>query len=165
MLPKAHLTSHSRMSGYRWVSTLSWLFRLFRLFLYISSVYSCHLFLIFLLLLGPFHFCPLYLLILAWNVPLISPVFLKRSLVFSHSIVFLCCLLISSCCHLEFCFSLLLFPQLFCNASSDNHFVLLHFFFSGMVLVTDSCTVLQTSILQALCLLYLIPWIYLSPPL
>ena len=25
MLPKAHLTSHSRMSGFRWVTTLLWL--------------------------------------------------------------------------------------------------------------------------------------------
>ena len=82
MLPKTHLTWHSRMSSSGWVTTPSWLSRSLRPFLYSSSVYSCHLFLIFLLLLGPFHFCPLYLLILAWNVPLISPVFLKRSLVF-----------------------------------------------------------------------------------
>ena len=45
MLPKAHLTSHSRMSGSRWVITSSWLSGL-RPFLYSSSVYSCHLFLI-----------------------------------------------------------------------------------------------------------------------
>ena len=44
MLPKAHLTSHSRMSGSRWVITLSWLSGSWRSFLY-SSVYSCHLFL------------------------------------------------------------------------------------------------------------------------
>ena len=43
MLPKAHLTSHSRMSGSRWVITSSWLSGLWRSFLY-SSVYSCHLF-------------------------------------------------------------------------------------------------------------------------
>ena len=30
--------------------------------------------------------------------------------------------------------------------SLDNHFAFLHFFFLGMVLVTTSCTVLQTSI-------------------
>ena len=46
MLPKAHLTSHSRMSGSRWVITPLWLSGLWRSFLYISSVYSCHLFLI-----------------------------------------------------------------------------------------------------------------------
>ena len=45
MLPKAHLTSHSRMSGSRWVITPSWLSGSWRSFLY-SSVYSCHLFLI-----------------------------------------------------------------------------------------------------------------------
>ena len=58
MLPKAHLTSHSRMSGSRWVVTPSWLSGLWRSFLY-SSVYSCHLFLISLLLLDPYCFCPL----------------------------------------------------------------------------------------------------------
>ena len=46
MLPKVRLTSHSRMSGSRWVVTPSWLSRSLRPFLYNSSVYSCHLFLI-----------------------------------------------------------------------------------------------------------------------
>ena len=46
MLPKAHLTSHSRMSGSRWVITPLWLSESWRPFLYSSSVYSCHLFLI-----------------------------------------------------------------------------------------------------------------------
>ena len=46
MRPKAHLTSHSRMSGSRWVITPSWLSGSWRSFLYSSSVYSCHLFLI-----------------------------------------------------------------------------------------------------------------------
>ena len=41
MLPKAHLTSHSRMSGSRWVITPSWLSGLWRSFLYSSFVYSC----------------------------------------------------------------------------------------------------------------------------
>ena len=44
MLPKAHLTSHFRMSDSRWVITPSWLFGSLRSFLYSSSVYSCHLF-------------------------------------------------------------------------------------------------------------------------
>ena len=38
-LPKAHLTSYSRMSGSRWVITSSWLSGLWRSFLYSSSVY------------------------------------------------------------------------------------------------------------------------------
>jgi len=46
MLPKAHLTSHPRMSGSRWVITPSWLSASLRSFLYSSSVYSCYLFLI-----------------------------------------------------------------------------------------------------------------------
>ena len=46
MLPKAHLTFHSRLSGSRWVITPSWLSGSWRSFLYNSSVYSCHLFLI-----------------------------------------------------------------------------------------------------------------------
>ena len=46
MLSKAHLTSHSRMSGSRWVITPSWLSGWWRSFLYSSSEYSCHLFLI-----------------------------------------------------------------------------------------------------------------------
>ena len=46
MLPKAHLTSHSRMSGSRWVIIPLWLSGLWRSFLYSSSVYSYHLFLI-----------------------------------------------------------------------------------------------------------------------
>ena len=43
MLSKNHLTLDSRMSGSRWVITPSWLSRLWRSFLYCSSVYSCHL--------------------------------------------------------------------------------------------------------------------------
>jgi len=58
MLPKAHLTSHSRMSGSRWVITQSWLFGSLRSFLY-SSLYSCHLSSYLLLLLGPYSFCHL----------------------------------------------------------------------------------------------------------
>jgi len=45
MLHKAHLTSHSRISGSRWVITPSWLSGSLRSFLYSPSVYSCHLFL------------------------------------------------------------------------------------------------------------------------
>jgi len=46
MLSKAHLTSHSRMSGSRSMITPSWLSWSWRSFLYSSSVFSCHLFLI-----------------------------------------------------------------------------------------------------------------------
>ena len=46
MLPKAHLTSYSRMSNSRWVITPLWLSGSWRSLLYSSTVYSCHLFLI-----------------------------------------------------------------------------------------------------------------------
>ena len=80
-LSKVHFSSHSRMSGSRWVITPSLLSVSLRSFLY-SSIYSCHLFLIssasvrsvqFLSFIGP---------IFAWNVPLVSLIFLKRSPVF-----------------------------------------------------------------------------------
>ena len=94
MLPKAHLTSHSRMSGSRWAITPSWLSGSWRSFLYSASVYSCHLYLIS----SPsVSSCHLYLIsspsvssilllpfivpIFAWNVPLIFLIFLTRSLV------------------------------------------------------------------------------------
>ena len=47
MLPKIHLTSHSRMSDSRWVITPLWLSGSWRSFLYSSFAYSCHLFLIY----------------------------------------------------------------------------------------------------------------------
>ena len=46
MLSKAHLNSHSRMSGSRSVITAWWLSGSWRSFLYRASVYSCHLYLI-----------------------------------------------------------------------------------------------------------------------
>ena len=52
------------------------------------------------------------------------------------------------------------------KASSDNHFAFLHFFFLGMVLITASCTMLQTCAHSSSGTLSdLIPWIYLSLPL
>ena len=46
MLPKAHLISHSRVSGSRWVIIPSWSSGSWSSFLYSSSLCSCHLFLI-----------------------------------------------------------------------------------------------------------------------
>ena len=78
MLPKAHLTSHTRMSGSRWVITPSWLSGSWRSFLY-SSMYSCHLFLISSASVRPIPFLSFILPIFAWNVPLVSLIFLKKS--------------------------------------------------------------------------------------
>ena len=81
MLSKAHLTSHSRMSGSRWVITLSWLSRSLRSFLY-GCVYSCHLFFISSASVRSIPFLSFIVPIFALNVPLVSLAFLKRSLVF-----------------------------------------------------------------------------------
>ena len=89
MFPKVHLTSLSRISGSRWVITPSWLSGPSRSFLYSSSVYSCHLFLIsstylrsvsILSIIVP-HFCMKYSLGISNFLEEISSLF--------HSIVFL----------------------------------------------------------------------------
>ena len=80
MFPKAHLTSHSRMSGSRWMITPSWLSGSWRSFLCSSSVYSCHLFLKSSSV-RPIPFLSLIVPIFAWNVPLISLILFKRSLI------------------------------------------------------------------------------------
>ena len=82
MLSKAHLTSHSRMSGSRWVITPSWLSGLWRSFLYSPCVYSCHLFLISSASVRSIPFLSFIKPIFTWNVPLVYLIFLKRSLVF-----------------------------------------------------------------------------------
>ena len=159
MLPKAHLTLHSRMSGSRWVITLSWLSGWWRSFLYSSSLYSCHLFLIFSAFVRPVPFLFFIEPIFAWNVPLVSLIFLKRSLVFpillfssislnwSLRKAFLSLLVIlwnSAFKWVYPSFSPLLFDSHFFTdiykASLDSHFVFLHFFFLGMFLCPVSCT-------------------------
>ena len=179
MLPKAHLTLHSRMSGSRWVIILSWLSGSLRPFLY-SDVYSCHLFLNSSASLM-FFIMP----ILAWNVSLISPLFLNRSLVYPILLLsaislycslkkaflsFLSILWNSAFMWVYLSLSPLPFASLLfsavCKASSDNHFAFFHFFFLGMVLVTASYPKLWTSVHRSSGTLSdLIPWIYLSLPL
>ena len=160
MLSKAHLTSHSRMSGSRWVITPSWLSVSSRSFLYSSSVYSCHLFLISSASVRSIQFLSFIMLMFAWNVPLVAPEISSLS----HSVVFLYFFaliaegfLISSCYSLELCiqmlicfFSPLLFTSLLftaiCKASPDSHFACLHFSSMGMVLIPVSYTMLRTSV-------------------
>ena len=98
MLPKAHLTLHSRMSGSRWVITPSWLSGSWRSFLYSSSVYSYHLFLISSTSVRSIPFLSFIVPIFAWNVPLVSN-FLEELSSLSHSIVFLyfCLYLVVNC--------------------------------------------------------------------
>ena len=83
MLPKAHLTLHSRMSGSRWVITPSWVSGHEDLFFFFNSLfYSCHLFLLSSASIRSIPFLSFIMPIFAWNVPLISLIFLKRFLVF-----------------------------------------------------------------------------------
>ena len=162
MLPKAHLTSHSRMSGSRSVITPSWLSGSWRSFLYSSSVYSCHLFLISSAYVRSMPILPVIEPIFAWNGPLVSLIFLKRSLVFpillfssiflhwSLRKAFLSLLAVlwnSAFRWVYFSFSPLLlaflFSQLFVSPPQTS---ILHFFFLGMVLITASCTMSWNSI-------------------
>ena len=83
MLPKVHLTLHSRMSGSRWVITPSWLPGSWRSFLYSCSVYSCHLCLVYSASVRSLPFLPFIEPMFAWNIPLVSLIFLKRFLIFS----------------------------------------------------------------------------------
>ena len=84
MLFKAHLTSHSRRSGSRWVITPSLLSGSWRSFLCSSSVYYCHLFLLSSASVRSLPFLSFIEPIFAWNIPLVSLIFLKRfTLIFS----------------------------------------------------------------------------------
>ena len=81
MLPKGHLTLNSRMSDSRQVITLSWLSGSWRSFLY-SSVYSYHLFSMSFVSVRSIPFLSFIVPIFAWNIPLVSLILLKISLVF-----------------------------------------------------------------------------------
>ena len=63
-------------------------------------------------------------------------------------------------------FASLLFSAI-CEASSDNHFAFLNFFFLRMVLISASCTMSCTLsiVFQAVCVSDKIPWIHFSLPL
>ena len=90
MLSKARLTSHSRVSGSRWVITPLWLSWSWRSFLYTSFVYSCYLFLISSASVRSIPFLSFIEPIFVWNVPLVSLIFLKRSLVFPILLLLIC---------------------------------------------------------------------------
>ena len=161
ILPKAHLTSYSRMSGSWWVTTPLWLSGLLRLFLYSSSVYSCHL-LVSSTSVRSLPFLSFIMFILAWNVTLIALVFLKRSYPCYCFPLFSCIVhlirpsyllaILSNSAFSWVYLSLSPLPFTFllssaiCKTSRDNHFAFLHFFFCEMVLVTASCTMLWTSV-------------------
>ena len=147
-------------------------------------MYSYHLFLISSASIRSLPFLSFIEPIFACNIPLVSLVFLKRSLVFPILLFSFISLhwstqegfLISPCYSLEFCiqmgisFPSLLFASLLftaiCKASPNSHFAFLHFFFLRMVLITASYTMSLISVHSSWGTLSdLIPWIYLSLPL
>ena len=96
MFPKPHLTSHSRMSGSRCEHSIVIIW-VMKTFLYSSSLYSCHPFLISFAFFMSLPFLSFIVPILAWNVPLISPISLNRF----HSFPFYCFLLLLCIIHLR----------------------------------------------------------------
>ena len=181
MVPKDHLTSHYRMSDSRWVITASWASGSLRSFLY-SSVYACYLFIssasirftLFLSFTVP-NF--------AWNVPLVSLIFLKKSLVFPILLfpLFPCIDLLGRFSFLSLffgalhsdgyifpcilCLSILFFSQLSVRPPQTTR-LLFCISFSGDGFY-HSCTMSPTPsiVLQILGLWDIVPWIYLSLPL
>ena len=148
------------MSGSRWVITPLWLSGSWRYFLYSSSWYSWHIFLISSASVRSISFLSFIVPVFAWNVPLVFHIFLKRSLVFlillfasislhwslRKAFLSLLAILWNSAFrwgYLSFAFPSLLFTDI-CKASSANHFAFLHFFFLEIVLIPASCTMSQT---------------------
>ena len=152
-----------------------WLSGSIRSFLYSSSVYSCHLFLISSASVKFIQFLSFTVPIFAWNIPLVFLIYLKRSLVFPNLLFsteqgFLSLLAIlwnSAFKWLYLSFSPLAFTSLLftatCKRSSDSHFAFFHLFFLGKFLIPASlqCHKPPSIVLQALCLSDLIPWINL----
>ena len=140
------------MSGYRWVWVITplWLSGLWISSLYSSSVYSCYLLLISSDSVRSIPLLSFIEPIFAWNVPLVSLIFLKRSLVFpillfssislhwSLRKAFLSLLAILWNSALKWVY-LAFYPLLFmfllftaiCKTSSDSRFAFLCFFFCG----------------------------------
>ena len=135
------------MSGSRLVITPSWLSGSWRSFLYSSSVYSCHLFLISTASVRSIPFLSFIVPIFVWNVPLAYLIFLESSLVFPillfssislhwslrKAFLSLPAILWNSAFRWVYLsFSPLLFAShLFsaiCKTFSDNRFAFLHFF-------------------------------------
>ena len=89
MFPKAHWTLRSRMPGSLLVIIPSLLSGLWKSFLYSSSVYSCHLFLISSASVKSLPFLSFYWAYLCMKCSLGSPNFLEEISSLSHSIFFI----------------------------------------------------------------------------
>ena len=161
LCPKDHLTSHSRMSGSRWVITPLWLSWSWRSFLYGSCVFLPPL-------LNIFCFCEVHTFSVLYRAHLCMKCslgisnFLEEISSLSYSVflyffaliaeegfLFLLAVLWNSafrCLYLSFSpllFASLLFTAI-CKVSPDRLFAFLHFFSMGMVLIPASCTMSWT---------------------
>ena len=133
-----------------------------KIFLYSSPVYSCHLFLISSASVRYIPFLSFIEAIIAWNVPLVSLIFFKRSPFYCFPL-FLCTdnwgrlsylfLLFFVTLHSNgyifpflLCFSLLFFSQLFVRPPQTAILLFCISFSMGMVLIPVSCTMSQTSV-------------------
>ena len=148
-------------------------------------MYSCYVFLISPASIRSIQFLLFIVPIFEWNVPLVSLIFLKRSLVFPilffpsislhwslrQASLSLPAILWNSAFQWVYLYfsPFPLASHLFSTilkASSENHFAFMHLFFLGMVLITASYTMSQTSVHSSSgTLSNLAPWIYLSLPL
>ena len=143
MLPEVPLILHCRMSGSRWMITPSWLSASWRSFLY-NSVCSCRFFSRLSASVRSILFLSFIVPVCAWNVPLVSLIFLERSLVFpillfssvslhwslrrwSYLSLLFFGTLHSDGCIFPFLLCLSLVFSAVCKASSDNPFCLLAF--------------------------------------
>ena len=154
-----------------------------KIFLYSSSLYSCHLFLIFSASVRSIPFVFFIVPIFAWNVPLVSLIFLKRSLVFPNLLFpsILCTdhwgrlsylsLLFFGTLHSDvyifpflLCLSLLFLSQLFVRPPQTTvlPFCIPFSWGRSWSLPPVQCHKPPSIVLQALCLWDLIHWIYLS---
>ena len=158
LIHKDGLTSHSKMSGSRWAIIPSWICGYWRSFLYNSSVYYLHLFLIHSASVKSVPFLFFNSTIFAWGVPLVSLIFLNISCL-SHCIIFLFFFFLHSSLKSAFLFLLPLlcntihmdislpFPfalasllfSVICMVYSDTHFGFLHFFFFSLEDGLDHC--------------------------
>ena len=135
MLSKAHLTSHSKMSGTKWVITPLWLSGSWRSLLYSSSVYSCHFFLISSAsVLYCAHLCMKCSLGISNHLEEISS--LSNSIIFLYffSLITEEGFQISSCCSLEVCIQM--------DISFLFSFALLLLFFSQLFVRPPQVTIL-----------------------
>ena len=131
MILKAHLSSHSRMSGSRWVTTPL-----------CSSLHEI------VPLVSPIFLDEIsnlsHSIVFLYCFALIT----EESFLMSPHYSLELCIQIGISFLFSLPFASLLFSAI-CKASSDNHFVFLNYFFLGMILIPATCTMSRSSTLNS----------------